>query len=270
MALGTTDRTSISRLRLLGRVAVGLGLAGAAAAAGSLLLAPSSKPTVQIQLPDLDPIRPIVSGTSDALRADTEALASRLVLVSNTPKPKEQPKADGTAPPPVIVFNLKDHVRFLGLISEPTRFIALLAVDAKQRMVAEKDVFKVANGTTHVSVTVKSITESHIVLQDDKGEHTIDIAVKTGSALTKGKTSPSPRGGVAGVNLPPGTGPMTTEQARAKVAAIRQQQRDKQMTIRKERLEEFARDNGMSPEEADKALREKMPELYEDDEKDGK
>jgi hypothetical protein len=210
----------------------------------------------------------MTSGGPEGVRADTEALASRLVLVSNTPKPKDQPKPDGTTAPPVAVFNLKDHVRFLGLVSEPTRMIALLAIDTKQKMVAEKDVFKVPNGATQVSVTVKSISESQIVLQDDKGEHTIDIAIKTGSALTKGKAAPNTS--ATSVNRPPGTVPMTPEAARAKVEAIRQQQRDKQMTIRKERLEEFVRDSGMSIEEADKALREKMPELYKDDEKDGK
>jgi hypothetical protein len=268
MALGTTDRTSIARLRLLGRVAVVMGIAGAAAAAASLFFAAPANPKVQIQLPELDPIRPATSGSPDAIKADTEALASRLLLVSNTPKPKEQPKVDGAAPPPVQVFNLKDHVRFLGLVSEPKRMIALLAVDAKQRMVAEKDVFKVANGASQVSVTVKSISDSAIVLQDDKGEHTIDIALKTGSALTKGKAAPN--SSATSANLPPGVVPMTPEQALAKIATIRQAQRDKQMMLRKERLEEFARENSMSFEEADKALREKMPELYEDDEKDGK
>lgn len=270
MALGTTDRTSIARLRLLGRIAVGMGIAGATAAGASLFFAAPASPNVQIHLPELDPIRPASGGSPDVVKADTEALASRLLLVSNTPKPKEQPKPEGTTPPPMAVFNLKDHVRFLGLVSEPSRMIALLSVDAKQRMVAEKDVFKVANGTTQVSVTVKSISESAIVLQDDKGEHTIDIAIKSGSALTKGKAAPN--AATSATNLPPGVAPMTPEQARAKIANIRQAQRDKQMALRKERLEEFARENNLSFEEADKALREKMPELYEDpkDSKDGK
>lgn len=268
MPLGTTDRSSIARLRLLGRIAVGMGLAGAAAAGASLFLSTPTPTDVKIQLPDLEPIQPISTAPVDGTRADTEGLASRLVLVSNTPKPKEVPKAEGTAPVPASVFILKDHVRFLGLVSESTRLMALLAVDAKQRIVAEKDVFKVPHGTESVTVTVKSISESQIVLQDNKGEHVIDIAIKTGSALTKGKASPAaPR---AGVNNSAGVVPMTPEEARAKVAAVRQAQRDKQMMLRKERLEEFAKENGMGFEEADKALREKMPELYEDDEKDGK
>lgn len=270
MPLGTSDRSSVARLRLIGRVAVCMGLIGAIAAAGSLLVAPPSNPKVSIELPELEPIKPPPSVSDGSTKADSEAMAARLVLVSNTPRPKEVPKTDGTSVPVVTVFNLKDHVKFLGLVAEPTRLLALLSVDTKQRIVAEKDIFKVANGATQVAVTVKSISESQIVLQDDKGEHVIDIAIKTGSALTKGKASPPARAGAGNTNVPPGVVPMTLDAAAAKVAAIRQAQRDKMMTLRKERLEEFARDSNMSYEEADKALREKMPELYEDEEKDGK
>lgn len=268
MPLGTTDRNSVARVRLIGRVAVCLGLVGAAAAAGSLLLSGPSNPTVTIALPELDPIKPPPSVASDGVKADTEALASRLVLVSNTPRPREIPKTDGTAAPVVTVFNLKDHIKFLGLVAEPKRLLALLAVDARQRIVSESDTFKVANGANQVTVTVKSISESQIVLQDDKGDHTIDIAIKTGSALTRGKTSPNSALGT--VNTPPGVAPMTPEVAAAKVAAVRAQQREKMMMLRKERLEEFARDSQLPFEEADKVLRQKMPELYEDEENNGK
>jgi hypothetical protein len=72
------------------------------------------------------------------------------------------------------------------------------------------------------------------------------------------------------VNTPPGVAPMTPEVAAAKVAAVRAQQREKMMMLRKERLEEFARDSQLPFEEADKVLRQKMPELYEDEENNGK
>lgn len=272
MPLVSSDRPSITRMRLLGRGAVVLGLCGAAAVAGSILFSDKAPSNITLELPQLEPIAPQPVAGADTPKADTDSLASRLVLVSNTPKAKEQPKVDGAAAPVAQVFNLKDHVRFLGLVSEPKRLLALLAVDAKQRMLAEKDTFKVANGPNQVTVTVKSITESQIVLRDDKGEHIIDIAIKTGSALTKGKVSPNSAANRGNVNLPPGVVPMTPEQAAAKVATIRQQQRDKQMMLRKERLEEFAKENNYTFEEADKVLRQKQPELYEDseNEKDGK
>lgn len=100
--------------------------------------------------------RPADTTTDVFDQIDPEALAQRLSLVDNSPvMPVDDSIVDNSPTAPIIddepdVVAGDVELRFLGLINEPKRRVALMAVEGRQRFLAEGDITITTGGTLEV------------------------------------------------------------------------------------------------------------------------
>lgn len=134
---------------------------------------------------------------------DAHGLADRMGHIANPPIPTEKP-ADTTAEANVdpVPTPGDESVRFLGLLLEPNRTLALLKVGERQRLVAVGEDFALSGDQTG-KVRVTEVTADHVTIETDSGPRRIEKSARQGSSVTylSGATPPargSPLPGTAG------------------------------------------------------------------------
>jgi hypothetical protein len=88
------------------------------------------------------------------------------------------PKADQGAiitPPTPEPAHTGPEIRFLGVVEEPERLVALLSIDGKQRMLAE--------GRSAGSVRMVEVSREQVIVQLGRERRTIPLAERSGSSV---------------------------------------------------------------------------------------
>ena len=154
------------------------------------------------------PLQPLDVGSLDAngttprattttrRNADFDSISGSLLAVSNAYRPPETTDATEVTPieTPRTNGNSDGPVRYLGLIDEGERRLALLSLEGRQRVVAEGDEF--APGLTLLGATPDAAT-----IQDDAGRQRIPLAGRTGPKTAVGAlptVTATPAPGLAG------------------------------------------------------------------------
>jgi hypothetical protein len=206
MALFSTTpqtRAKAGRIRTISQVAA---LAAAVAAGGAIganfLKTPATSKEIVVEVPHIESTKWMPASDASQGKADLEGIGSRMMLVSNSPKIAEAPKMDQAAPvaPPASV---RDHVKFLGVVTDGARFLALISVDGKQRIVGVGDVIKLGDQ----SFMVSSVTADAVGLDDGKKSETIERARQSASSVSH-STAPAtlPVTAAGAMNIPGGAG----------------------------------------------------------------
>ncbi|MDX9911936.1 MAG: hypothetical protein RBS39_08905 [Phycisphaerales bacterium] len=112
--------------------------------------------------------------------ADVDSISGSLLNVSNAYHPPANAEIpDLIIDTPTTNGNSDDPVRFLGLIEEGERRLALLSVKGSQRVVAEGDEY--APGAKLLGAAADVAT-----IQDDSGRRRIQLATRTGPKISSG------------------------------------------------------------------------------------
>ena len=185
----TLTRAQAAKYRLFAQVAAGVALLAAGGVLAMSVARPQQESTAaKLELRPLDPKKWLPPADIGQVKADIEGIASRMVLVSNSPKIAEVVKTDTSAPPPPPPFSLRDHVKYLGVVSEGSTLLALVAVDGKQRIVGAGDQVKVSADQVG---TIDEITVDALKLTSNKKQETIEIAHRALASVSHGAAAPT-------------------------------------------------------------------------------
>lgn len=158
---------------------------------------------------------PAGSEKSDDRKApvvDAHAISARFKDIANAPSQDKQ-----EYPETQIDDKIEDpgdqEIRFLGLVIEPRRRLALLKVGDRQRLVGAGESF-LAGGEGAGIVRVVEVADDHVTVETASGEKKIEKSLSNGPAVTYlSGTAPSGRGVVS----PFGTDPMARARAQGRL-----------------------------------------------------
>lgn len=183
MALLTTSpqtRAKVVGTRTVAQVAALIAaIAAGAAVAANFISGPGSAEPAKIEVREVNTEK-FNPPTVPHAKADLDGIASRLMLVSNSPKITPPEAVDPAVPPPAPPSSIKDHIKFLGVVADGAKLYALIAIDGKQRIVGIGDVIRLAGDIT---ATVTEITTESVSIDDGKKVETINVAHRTGSSV---------------------------------------------------------------------------------------
>ncbi|MDX2146967.1 MAG: hypothetical protein SFZ23_05545 [Planctomycetota bacterium] len=150
--------------------------------------------------PDSVPLDDLISSawqSSNELAMDPEGVAARLELIANHPvapgevKPAETtPTPDAGSPtppppPPEASGSVLDRVKFIGVIREPKRLLALLSIEGRQRIVTIGDELIVPPTDSNIKLRVVDITPEAIVLALGEEQRTINREAGTTGGVAR-------------------------------------------------------------------------------------
>ncbi|MCC6426462.1 MAG: hypothetical protein IT435_06545 [Phycisphaerales bacterium] len=140
------------------------------------------------QSPTLDPnaLKP-----EDRVAVNSDAISERLMQLGNRPQPPAPPPEESgpELPPPLPPA---DDARFLGVIREPGRSLAMVNVGGKQRIIAEGEQFG--------GIEVLSIAADAITVKEGGVEKRIEKHQRSGTAIsTSAGGASGPGSGLEGV-----------------------------------------------------------------------
>lgn len=186
------NRTTMSRSLALTRARYARA-AFAVAAVGSAAVAMLVLPRFTIR-PALDDVQPapaattvsvsVASGLAPGKPVNSAGISDRFMRFSNRPKvepPPEVPVEMGDDEPPAPAPS--ESARFLGVIREPGRLLAMIAMGGRQRIVAE--------GEEVSGLTVVSIGEESMTVREggvEKKIHRDQRSGGTSTSLVKGRS----------------------------------------------------------------------------------
>ncbi len=272
MALLTTSpqtRAKVVGTRTVAQVAALVAaIAAGAAVAANFISGPGSAEPAKIEVREISTTKFEQPKVAHA-KADLDGIASRLILVSNSPKITPPDVVDPAVPPPPPPSSVKDHVKFLGVVADGAKLYALIAIDGKQRIVGLGDVIKLAGDVT---ATITEITGDSVSIDDGKKVETIDVAHRTGSSVghaaaplaapaNTGRLTQDPRArGARNVKDPKdalaGLDPKARALVEANNAKAAQIAIDARELRRKVRRQELEKETGRQGEEIEKMLDE--------------
>lgn len=176
--MGWKDLTQETAAKFARRAQWLFALAGAGAVALAVL---GTKPRPTESLPPLEIPAPTAAkpGGEEASRSlafDAKAIATRFDHLGNRPKPA--PKADETpgAETPVEHVPTADALKFLGVLREPGRLVALLKIGEKQRLLGP--------GEASGDIKVIEVTETHATVSENGAQKKLELQARTGPAVT--------------------------------------------------------------------------------------
>lgn len=143
-----------------------------------------------------------------AVSANVDAWAVGLNLgrIGNRPVPPASPAPGGVNGSASTPTEPALAVRFLGVIAEPERLLALVHAGGRQRVVGVGAMVP-ADAEGSRLVRIRSVTREALVLADGEKEIRLERAARTGPAVTYvAGTSPSASGGVGQPYAPGSTG----------------------------------------------------------------
>ncbi len=160
---------------------------------------------------------------ADRLAVDSQAISDRLMQLSNHPQapepPPTTPEDDEPKPPPPPA---SDEARYLGMIKEPDRRLALVNISGKQHVMAEGEEIK--------GVKLVSISESAITIHEGGADKQVDRQHRTGSSVSMlGAADGSAP--MSGRPSPPGAAEQLLAPGAAETANIVRQQRPRNPKI---------------------------------------
>lgn len=130
----------------------------------------------------LDPIRRW-TGVDRSATADARAVADRFATIANAPKAPPPPVAvdsgspgAGMATPPPVPPPLQDNIKYLGHVGLGTTLFAMISENQRQAMVGVDDELSAGR--------VVEITPSQLTLDQDGRRKVIELAVRSGSAIS--------------------------------------------------------------------------------------
>jgi hypothetical protein len=183
MSQHTVNRKQAGRFTLMARVAVGVLVVGALSIAVFGLPEPPSRertgPIIGFDDPGTSP--GTGSTGSGSPLVDAEGIAIRLSQLANAPKvvatiPTE-PSDDGMIDDlPNLMFPV-DEIRFLGVIKEPDRLLALTRISGRQTVMWPGRIFE--------GIELLEVTPEWILIDQDGAEQRIERAERTALALNK-------------------------------------------------------------------------------------
>ena len=144
---------------------------------------PSTNPTLANQ-PEANSGSTLDAGSAYAISQNLDVAARR------QPKPEQGPIARGPEITPEPTPSGPD-IRYLGLIEEPTRRVALLAIDGRQRMLAE--------GRKSGDITLTSVEAEQIRVSIGREQRVIPLADRSGPSVAW--VSGAPGGGSGGAGM---------------------------------------------------------------------
>ena len=272
MAMLTTSpqtRAKVVSTRTVAQVAALVAaIAAGAAVAANFISGPGSAESAKIEVREVNTKKFNPPEVPHA-KADLDGIASRLVLVSNSPKITPPEVVDPAVPPPPPPSSVRDHVKFLGVVADGAKLYALIGIDGKQRIVGFGDIIKLAGGMT---ATVTEITADSVSIDDGKKIEKIEIAHRSGSSVSHAAalpTSPNnparltqdprargPRNGKEAKDALAGFDPKTRALIEANNAKAAQIALDARELRRKVRRVELEKETGRQGEEIEKLLDE--------------
>ncbi len=153
-------------------------------------------------VPTLDEVRPKPPAAPQAsgpaakpeekLAINSQGISDRLMQLGNRPQAPETPTSTGEEPPidPPVAPPPADAPRFLGVIRESGRFLAMVHVGGKQRIMAE--------GEEAAGVRVEAIGVDSITISESGVEKTLEKSPRSGGSVSMLGSPGS--GGSGGVN----------------------------------------------------------------------
>lgn len=144
---------------------------------------PGTKPEpVALEPVSLDPIRR-PAAVSAAAPPDALAVADRFSTIANAPKPPAPPPVadtsmpgDATNPTPVAPPPTPDNIKYLGHVGLGSTLFAMISENQRQAMVGVNDELSAGR--------VVEITPTELTLDQDGRRKVIELAAKSGSAIS--------------------------------------------------------------------------------------
>lgn len=177
-------------------------LAGLVVALGAAGLWAVDVPGLGSNLPAPDSVQPPIAGPTPSNQPEANsgaaldagsayAISQNLdVAARRQPKPEQGPIARGPEPTPEPTPSGPD-IRYLGLIEEPSRRVALLAIDGRQRMLAE--------GRKSGDITLTSVEAEQIRVSIGREQRVIPLADRSGPSVAWVSGSPGGGAGAGGM-----------------------------------------------------------------------
>lgn len=113
-----------------------------------------------------------------------DGIGQRLALIDNAPKPAPPAPLETSENPVEVAKPVEQGVKFLGAIIEPTRRVALVSVNGKQRMLAAGQSLKLGTDEHADTLQVVSVDDDAVTIEDKGGRRRIDKSVRSGPAIT--------------------------------------------------------------------------------------
>lgn len=166
---------------------VGIG-AIAVAAVGTRQTSVQTPPPIEIPAPARVPSNES-QGNVGRLAFNPKTIADRLNVFGNHPKPAPKPEETTSEAPLPESTTPNENVKFLGVLKEPARLVALLRIGSKQRFLA--------TGESVENVKVMEISHDQVIIQEAGVEKRLDIQARPDRVVTQ----------VSGGGTDPGTQP---------------------------------------------------------------
>lgn len=111
---------------------------------------------------------------------DVPGVANRFGQLGNSPKP--EPKPSPTEEPTAETPPTEESVRYLGSLSEPGRFLALLKVNDRQRLLAPGESFE--------AIRIVEVGADFAIVEDSRGPRRLTKGERQSAAVTYTSASP--------------------------------------------------------------------------------
>jgi hypothetical protein len=206
-SFAAADRRQARRLTPIAQGVFALSLLAGGGLAATTIFRPQPALTeaAPLSIPDLPPDPAFAKGAhaSAGLSVEADSTAARWMLVKNRPVPAatQAPPTENPDQPPTTEPNTPpappgsvDRIRFLGVIRESRRMLALVSIEGRQRILAEGDSFTLVPGDT-TQLKVVKITALELIVNDGSEDKSIKRAERTGLAV--GTAAPGPAGAMS-------------------------------------------------------------------------
>lgn len=168
---------------------------GATALAAYSLRTPAPVETPSLTLPAPAPGKQGPGKLARAGTIDAAAVDKRMHQLANYPTAPETPTTGPEETPPELPAATEESVKFLGALVEPTRRVALLKINDRQRLLgpgeSEGDVSVVRVTDDHVDIMLKGSTSQTLTKQARSGP-TVNQVAASPSAPAMGAEPPPP------------------------------------------------------------------------------
>lgn len=177
--------------------------------------------------------KPVVSTPPISEGVDFSGIAQRLASIDNAPRPATETPSESTETLTEPVAAADAPVKFLGSIIEPTRRIALLTINGRQRAVVAGQTVRYGAEATAGELRLIAVEDSSVTIEDKLGRRTIEKTARSGSAITTVAAAAPPPEPVSDQPGQPGVDPA--------VRALRDAVRGMDPERRREALREYQR-----------------------------
>lgn len=138
----------------------------------------------ELPLSQAEDAQPITITPPVSEGVDFSGIAQRLASIDNAPKAAVEapPTEEPTGEQPVAAAD--SPIKFLGAIIEPTRRVALLTINGRQRAIVAGQKVRLGTDESAGEMLLVAVEDHSVTIEDKGGRRTIQKTARSGSAIT--------------------------------------------------------------------------------------